>query len=97
MTPTTPPTSRHAASPATLSDSPPPAALTPMTVFPALGTLLEAARNCALPPSRTDIEPGTPNYPTSMLALSPVAPPRMQRAGWCLADYTVVEKLYKGE
>ena len=49
-----------------------------------------------LPPSRMEPEPGTPNYPTAMLALSNTAPPRMQRSNWCLADYTVIEKLYKG-
>ena len=71
-------------------------AAAPMVLFPALGSLLEAARNCALPPSRTVPEAGTPNYPTSMLALSSTMPPRMARSCWCLADYTVLEKLYKG-
>ena len=68
-----------------------------MAVYPALGVLLEAARSCALPPSRTTPEPGTPNYPTSMLALATTLPPRMQRPSWCLNDYLVLEKLYKGE
>ena len=68
----------------------------PMTVYPALSTLLKAARDCSLPPSRTEPEPGSPNYPTSMLALSNNIPTRMHRANWCLADYAVVEKLYKG-
>ena len=67
-----------------------------MVVFPALGSLLEAARNCALPPSCSMPEAGTPNYPTSMLALSSMMPPRMARPVWCLADYTVLKKLYKG-
>jgi hypothetical protein len=69
----------------------------PMRTYPELGALLEAARNCSLPPSRTQPEPGTPNYPTSMLAVSMTLPPRMQRSSWCLADYTIIEKLYKGD
>ena len=32
-----------------------------------------------------------------MLALSIAVPPRMARPSWCLADYAIVEKLYKGE
>ncbi len=68
-----------------------------MYTYPALTALLEAARNCSLPPSRTEPEPGPPNYQPSMLALAVSVPPRMQRASWCLADYVVLEKLYKGK
>ena len=35
---------------------------------------------------------GAPLY----LALCPTAPPSMQREAWCIADYTVMEKLYQG-
>lgn len=69
----------------------------PMTVYPALDRLYNSARKCALPASRTTPAEGTPNYPTVMLALTNTMPPNMSRPNWCLADYAVVDKLYKGE
>ena len=72
------------------------AAHKPMAVFPALTRLYAAARMCALPPSCTVPEPGTPHYPSEMLALSLSAPTRMSRPSWCLADYAIIEKLYTG-
>jgi hypothetical protein len=33
---------------------------------------------------------------TKLLALCPTVPPAMQREGWCMSDYVVMEKLYKG-
>jgi hypothetical protein len=69
----------------------------PMTVYPALDRLYNSARKCALPPSRTTPAEGTPNYPSVMLALTNTMPPNMTRSNWCLADYAVVDKLYKGE
>lgn len=33
---------------------------------------------------------------TPMLAMSPTLPRSMQRSTWCLADYQITEKLYKG-
>lgn len=93
--PTTPPLCVTSTAPAAIMGG---SSDAPMTTYPDLGLLLEASRNCCLPPSRTEPVPGTPNYPTIMLALSSSLPPRMQRpSSWCLADYTVLEKLYKGE
>ncbi|GAX83446.1 hypothetical protein CEUSTIGMA_g10871.t1 [Chlamydomonas eustigma] len=68
----------------------------PMIVYSALGKLLETARQCALPPSRKEPKSGAKDYPTVMLALSKCLPFHMQRPTWCLADYVVTEKLYKG-
>ncbi|KAG1668882.1 hypothetical protein FOA52_016051 [Chlamydomonas sp. UWO 241] len=72
------------------------APVAPMTVYAELHTLIASARNCALPPARTSPQPWTPNYPTTMLALSASVPPTMTRPLWCLADYQLVAKLYKG-
>jgi hypothetical protein len=33
---------------------------------------------------------------STLLALCPQLPPSMQRSEWCLDDYAVTEKLYKG-
>lgn len=68
----------------------------PMTVYPELDMLIGAARKCALPPARKAPDAWTPNYPSTMLALSSTASPSMARASWCLADYQLVAKLYKG-
>eukprot|EP00798_Chlamydomonas_sp_ICE-L_P015342 gene15342-21429_t len=68
----------------------------PSLIFPSLDRLLQAAESCNLPPSPRFPEPGTPNYPTIMLGLSNSLPQRMQRHKWCLNDYTITEKLYKG-
>eukprot|EP00955_Chlamydomonas_euryale_P001320 15404-Chlamydomonas_euryale.AAC.5 len=67
-----------------------------MVVFPELTALVRAARACALPPARRSPEAWTPDYPSTMLALSNTAPPAMARQRWCLADYHLVAKLYKG-
>jgi hypothetical protein len=40
--------------------------------------------------------PPTPGSKSTILALCPQIPPSMQRAEWCLDDYIVMEKLYKG-
>jgi hypothetical protein len=37
-----------------------------------------------------------PRPRTKLLALCPTVPPAMQREGWCMSDYVVLEKLYKG-
>jgi hypothetical protein len=62
---------------------------------PALDRLMHSARHCSLPPSPR-VEAGAPGNATALLSLSPTVPPRMQRANWCLDDYTVSDKLYTG-
>eukprot|EP00955_Chlamydomonas_euryale_P048022 353849-Chlamydomonas_euryale.AAC.8 len=59
----------------------------PMIVYPALPVLLQAARQCALPPP--------PPAPT-LLAKSRELPAPMERERWRLQDFAMVEKLYKG-
>ncbi|KAG1680441.1 hypothetical protein FOA52_015534 [Chlamydomonas sp. UWO 241] len=61
----------------------------PMLVYPALPVLLHAARACALPPP-------PPAPVTTMLAKHRQLPADMQRERWCIGDYTLQEKLYKG-
>ena len=34
--------------------------------------------------------------PSTLLAVSPVLPPKMARPVWCLKDYAIVEKMYTG-
>lgn len=40
--------------------------------------------------------PISPGRQSKLLAVCPQLPPSMQRPEWCLADYTVVDRLYKG-
>jgi hypothetical protein len=40
--------------------------------------------------------PPAPGARSQLLALCPHLPPSMQRTEWCLDDFIVLEKLYKG-
>jgi serine/threonine protein kinase len=40
--------------------------------------------------------PASPGRKSQLLALCPHLPPSMQRAEWCMDDFIVMEKLYKG-
>ncbi len=44
-------------------------------------------------PAPPPIEPGRKS---TMLCLNPTIPPSMQRSEWCLDDYILQEKIYKG-
>lgn len=40
--------------------------------------------------------PGSPGRRSTLLAVCPQLPPSMQRNEWCLDDYVITDKLYKG-
>ncbi|KAG1676372.1 hypothetical protein FOA52_001167 [Chlamydomonas sp. UWO 241] len=68
----------------------------PMQLYQPLLAKLAAARNCMLSPTINKPAAGTPGNVTQMMSLARCLPPNMERGNWCLGDYEITDKLYKG-
>jgi hypothetical protein len=61
------------------------------------GLSMQASVDCPRTPQGcTPLPPTSPGGKSTLLAVCPQLPPSMQRKEWCLEDYVITDKLYKG-